>query len=45
MEPLKKVKKTPLIFVPGIMGSSLFKKGTGDRFGLQRDGGIKDVLE
>jgi pimeloyl-ACP methyl ester carboxylesterase len=27
MESLNKVKKAPLIFVPGIMGSNLFKKG------------------
>jgi hypothetical protein len=30
MEPLNKVKQVPLIFVPGIMGSSLFKKGSGE---------------
>jgi pimeloyl-ACP methyl ester carboxylesterase len=30
MEPLNKVKKAPLIFVPGIMGSCLFKKGSGE---------------
>jgi len=30
MEPLNKVKKVPLIFVPGIMGSRLFKKGSSE---------------
>jgi len=30
MEPLNKVKKAPLIFVPGIMGSRLFKKGSSE---------------
>lgn len=30
MGPLNKVKKAPLIFVPGIMGSSLFKKGSSE---------------
>jgi pimeloyl-ACP methyl ester carboxylesterase len=30
MEPLDKVKKAPLIFVPGILGSRLFKKGSSE---------------
>ncbi len=30
MEALNKVKKAPLIFVPGIMGSRLFKKGSSE---------------
>lgn len=30
MEPLNKLEKTPLIFVPGIMGSRLFKKGSSE---------------
>jgi pimeloyl-ACP methyl ester carboxylesterase len=31
MEPVNNVKKAPVIFVPGILGSSLFKKGTGEQ--------------
>jgi pimeloyl-ACP methyl ester carboxylesterase len=30
MEPVNNVKKAPMIFVPGILGSNLFKKGTGE---------------
>jgi pimeloyl-ACP methyl ester carboxylesterase len=30
LEPLNKAKKTPLIFVPGILGSRLFKKGSSE---------------
>ena len=30
MEPLNKTKKVPLVFVPGLFGSCLFKKGTGE---------------
>jgi pimeloyl-ACP methyl ester carboxylesterase len=30
MESVNNVKKAPMIFVPGILGSNLFKKGTGE---------------